>query len=115
MTDKASSRQSLVTTDPQNDQSGYLLIQHGGADLHQNRGQVVARLAVADLLQQQLAAVVDHLPDQRQTGLPKTNTRALEVSARMHKSANERLVKNDSICDRVSEPASEYVKLQTSR
>lgn len=48
----------------------YLLVQHSGRDLHQHRGQVVARLAVAHLLQQHLAAVVNHLPDQSQAGFP---------------------------------------------
>lgn len=49
----------------------HLLVEDGGGDLHQHCGQVVSRLTVAHLPQQNLAAVVNHLPDEGQTGFPE--------------------------------------------
>ena len=50
----------------------YLLVQHSSSNLYQGCGQVVrvSRFSVTNLLQQNLGAVVNHLPDQSKAGLP---------------------------------------------
>lgn len=49
----------------------YLLVEDSSSDLHQHSWEVVSCLTVTHLLQQDFTAVVNHLPDQSETGFPK--------------------------------------------